>query len=472
MIRVRIAPSPTGFFHVGTARTALYNWLFAKRNKGEFILRIEDTDVERSTKEMVDVILESLKWLGLDWDEGPIFQSQRLDIYKKFADELLGKGFVYPCYCTSEELEERKREVEKKKGARGYDRRCISLSEKEKLRFEREGRPKALRFFVPEGKTSFHDEIHGQVEKENSEIEDFVILKSDGTPTYNLAVVVDDSEMGITHVIRGDDHIPNTPKQVMLYQALGIAPPKFVHLPLILGEDRAKFSKRHGCVAVTEYREQGYLRDALVNFLALLGWSPGDDREIMNRGELISAFSLRRVIRGGAVFDTKKLLWMNGEYINRLDSDELLEKTNPFLTKKGLLDKDSIQQKKSFVTNALNLMKSRVKVLSDFPILGDYFFTENYSIDDEGVSKYIDKSAIQRLLLVKEKFAKLSSFTKEETELVVRESAAELDIKAALLIHPLRVVVTGKLVGPGLFEILEVLGKERVVSRIERFVAP
>jgi len=472
MVRVRIAPSPTGFFHVGTARTALYNWLFARRNRGTFILRIEDTDVERSTEKMVDVIIESLQWLGLDWDEGPILQSERLNLYRKHAEKLVEKGAAYPCYCTDDELKARRREVAKKKGVRGYDRKCWSLSEEEKLKFESEGRPRALRFFVPEGKTSFYDEIHGEIERENSEIEDFVILKSDGRPTYNLAVVVDDSEMGITHVIRGDDHIPNTPKQVMLYRALDITPPKFVHLPLILGEDRAKFSKRHGCVAVTEYKEQGYLRDALVNFLALLGWSPGDDREIMTRDELISAFSLDRVIKGGAVFDMKKLVWINGEYISRLDSRTLLEKVRPFLLRQHVVDEDSLTKQESYFIRALDCMKSRVKVLSDFPKLGDYFFTEDYAIDEEGVSKYVDKSAIQRLSLVKEKFVTLSSFTKEATERVVRESAAELDIKAALLIHPIRVVVTGKLVGPGLFEILEVLGKERVVNRIDRFLAP
>lgn len=467
MVRVRIAPAPTGFFHVGTARTALYNWLFARKNHGKFILRIEDTDVKRSTSEMVDVIIESLKWLGLDWDEGPIFQSERLAIYRKYAEELLDKGLVYPCYCTREELQARSRE-----GTWGYDRRCLSLTEEEKLKFEREGRPKAFRFCVPEGKTSFFDEIHGWIEKDNSDIEDFVILKSDGTPTYNLACVVDDAQLGITHVIRGDDHIPNTPKQIMLYEALGLKPPKFAHLPLILGEDRSKFSKRHGCVAVTEYREQGYLSDALVNFLALLGWSPGDDREIMSREELISAFSLQRVIKRGAIFDTKKLLWMNGEYINRLDSETLLKEVSVFLIKEHLLDRESLERKRSWVMSVLNLLKSRAKLLSDFPRMGDYFFTEEYSVDEEGMSKYIDKSTIQRLLLVKEKLVRLASFTKEDTEKAVRELAAELDIKAAMLIHPIRVAVTGKQAGPGLFEILEVLGKNRVVSRIERFVAP
>ncbi len=473
MVRVRIAPSPTGFFHVGTARTALYNWLFARRNNGKFILRIEDTDVKRSTKAMVDVITESLKWLGLDWDEGPIFQSERTSIYQKYVEELLKKGLVYPCYCTSEELISRKEAAEReKKSARGYDRRCFSLTEEEKLRFEKEGRPKALRFFVKEGRTLFHDEIHGRIEKDNSEIEDFVVLKSDGSPTYNLAVVVDDAEMEITHVIRGNDHISNTPKQVMLYEAFGMNPPKFAHLPLILGEDKAKFSKRHGCIAVTDYKKQGYMPDTLVNFLALLGWSPGDDREIMTREELISAFSLGRVMKGGAVFDIRKLQWMNGEYIDRLNSETLFKEASPFLLEEQLFDRDSLEENKPFIMDVLDLMKSRMKVLADFAVLGDYFFTENYSIDSEGVSKCIDKPAIQRLLSLKERFAELDAFTKESTELVVRELAAELDVKAALLIHPTRVALTGKRVGPGLFEILEVLGKDKVVNRIDKFVAP
>ena len=472
MVRVRIAPSPTGLFHVGTARTALYNWLFARRNKGTFVLRIEDTDVKRSTKKMVDVILESLKWLGLDWDEGPIYQSERLHLYREYAEKLVTRGAAYPCYCTDEELKARRKEIAKKKGVRGYDRKCWGLREEEKLKFEEEGRPKALRFFVPQGKTGWSDEIHGKIEKENSEIDDFVILKSDGRPTYNLAVVVDDAEMGMTHVIRGDDHIANTPKQLMVYKALGITPPKFAHLPLILGEDRSKFSKRHGSVAVTDYKEQGYMPDALVNFLALLGWSPGDDRELMTREELISAFSLERVIKRGAIFDMKKLLWLNGEYIARLSPEELLEEASPWLLKEGLVDEESLWEQRTYIMSALELMKSRIKVLRDFARLGDYFFTKNFSIEEEAMTQCVDKEAIQRLSLVKEKLAGLSSFTKEETERVVRELAAELGIKAALLIHPIRLSVTGKKAGPGLFEILEVLGQERVVTRIGRFVAP
>ena len=281
-IRVRIAPSPTGYLHVGTAHTALYNWLFARKNGGKFILRIEDTDVERSTKEMVDVILDSLKWLGIDWDEGPYYQSERFNLYKEAAKKLEKEGFLYRCYCTKEEIEERKQKVIESGKAWKYDRHCLNLTEEQKAAYEREGRPYALRFKVPEGMTAFNDGLHGEIRRDNKEIEDFVVVRSNGYPTYNFAVVVDDSSMGITHVMRGEDHISNTPKQILLYKALNLKVPEFIHLPLILAEDKSKLSKRKGTVAVTDYRDMGYLPDAFVNFLALLGWSPSTEKEIFS----------------------------------------------------------------------------------------------------------------------------------------------------------------------------------------------
>lgn len=469
MVRVRIAPSPTGYLHVGTARTALYNWLFAKKNGGKFILRIEDTDIARSTKEMTDEIIKSLKWLGLTWDEGPYFQSKRLSIYQKYADILLKENKAYYCYCTSEEIAERKKKVMSEKKAWKNARRCLYLSEKEKENFEKENRPKAVRFLVPEGVTEFIDEIHGSIKKDNKDLEDFVLMKSDNTPSYNFAVVIDDMDMHITHVIRGDDHIANTPKQILLYKSLGFQPPKFVHLPLLLAEDKSKLSKRHDAVAVTDYREQGYLKEAFVNFLSLLGWSPGDGREIMSVEELISAFSLNRIIKRGAVFDTKKLMWMNGEYITKMDGEALFKNAVPFLKRDKLLDEKTIEEKREWIINVLLLLKGRVKLLSDFSKLGDYFFTDDFKYDEEGLKKYIDKDRLNKLLSVKERLDRLELFSKEEIEKTVRKFAAESGVKAAFLIHPLRMVVTGNQAGPGLFEVLETLGKEKVVNRIDKF---
>jgi len=329
-VRVRIAPSPTGYLHVGTAHTALFNWLFARHNKGTFILRIEDTDLARSTKEYEENIIEGLKWLGLYWDEGPYYQTQRLDLYRKYADELLKKGLAYYCYCTPEELEERRKEALAQKKPPRYDRKCLYLSDEERARYEREGRKPAIRLLVPEGKTVFNDIIRGEIEFNNEDIGDFVIMKSDGIPTYNFAVVIDDYTMGITHVIRGEDHISNTPKQLFIYNAFGWTPPEFAHLPLLLGPDRSKLSKRHGVTSVTEYKKMGYLPQALVNYLALLGWTPEENREIYTVEELIELFDLRRVTKNPGIFDVTKLEWINTQHIRRLSLEELADLTYPF----------------------------------------------------------------------------------------------------------------------------------------------
>lgn len=469
-VRVRIAPSPTGFLHVGTARAALYNWLFARKNIGKFILRIEDTDIARSSKEMTTSIIDGLSWLGLDWDEGPIFQSERLEIYRRYADKLLSEGKAYYCYCSPEELAERREKARLEKTDWKYDRRCLGLSEEIKRRYDEEKRPRALRFFVPEGETSFDDIIHGLIKKDNEEIEDFVIMKSDGTPTYNFAVVVDDYEMEITHTIRGEDHIPNTPKQILLYKALNLTPPKFAHLPLILGEDRSKLSKRHGAVSVTQYRDNGFLPEALFNFLALLGWSPGGDREIMSKEEIIENFTLRRISKKGAVFDLEKLEWMNGVYINNLSNEELVNRLIPFLLEKGWIDKETINKKKEYLLRFVAVLKSRMRKLTDFIVYGSYFFEEVSVYEEKGVKKHFKGDTPDHLEALLRVLEKTEALSKEYLETIFRDLAEELGIKPAQLIHPVRLAVTGMTVGPGLFDILVILDKNIIINRLTRAI--
>jgi nondiscriminating glutamyl-tRNA synthetase len=469
-VRVRIAPSPTGFLHVGTARAALYNWLFAKKHKGTFILRVEDTDLKRSSKEMIESILEGLRWLGLDWDEGPFYQSERLKRYESYAQRLLSAGKAYYCYCTPEELAERREQAKRKKSDVKYDRRCLQLTEEEKRKNEEEGRAKALRFLVPEGETVFEDVVHGSVRKHNSDIEDFVIMKSDGTPTYNLAVVVDDHEMGISHIIRGDDHIPNTPKQVLLYEALDLPLPVFAHLPLILGEDKSKLSKRHGAVSVLQYRDEGFLEDALFNFLALLGWNPGDDVELMTREEITDRFSLDRINRTGAVFDIQKLEWMNGAYIGKMDNEALLARLLPFIEEETWFSKSLMVEKRAFMLTVIDALKPRMRRLTDFSKYGSYFFSSVEDYEEKGVKKHFGKETATYLEALKNGLEKTDDFGKENIEQIMRSLADVLDVKAAKLIHPTRLAVTGMTVGPGLFDILEILGKERVINRLTRAI--
>jgi len=465
-IRVRIAPSPTGYLHVGTAHTALYNWLFARKNGGKFILRIEDTDVERSTKEMVDVILDSLKWLGIDWDEGPYYQSERFNLYKEAAKKLEKEGFLYRCYCTKEEIEERKQKVIESGKAWKYDRHCLNLTEEQKAAYEREGRPYALRFKVPEGMTTFNDGLHGEIRRDNKEIEDFVVVRSNGYPTYNFAVVVDDSSMGITHVMRGEDHISNTPKQILLYKALNLKVPEFIHLPLILAEDKSKLSKRKGTVAVTDYRDMGYLPDAFVNFLALLGWSPSTDKEIFSREELINLFDIKHLSKRGAVFDHKKLLWINSEYIRSMDAEKLYDYVKPLWDKAGF---DYSVFSHEDLLRLIDLIKERARLLTDFVDSASYFFKDVEEYDEKGVNKhFLNEYAEDNLKLLYEKLSEIDSFEPDVTENVYRKIVEETGMKAGKLIHPTRLALTGKTIGPSLFHLMEFVGKERTLARIEK----
>ncbi|KPJ50387.1 MAG: glutamyl-tRNA synthetase [candidate division Zixibacteria bacterium DG_27] len=468
-IRVRIAPSPSGFLHVGTARTSVYNWLFARHHHGKFILRIEDTDLERSDPKMVEAILEGLRWLGLSWDEEPYYQSKRFEVYPSYAEKLLKRGKAYHCYCSPELLKQKREEAIKEKRPVKYDRHCLHLSDEEKKRLKGQAVLRATRLKVAPGETQFKDVVYGDLSYDNADIEDFIIMRSDGRPTYNFACVVDDYEMRISHVIRGNDHIPNTYKQLLLYEALGITPPQFAHLPLSLGIDRSKISKRDGAVAITDYRQMGFLPEAVVNFLALLGWSPGDDREVMSTSELIETFSLERVSQSNPVFDIEKLKWMNGEHIRSKGDNELVPAVAPFLIEASLTTKLGVEIRWEYMKKVVGLLKERCRLLTDFAALGRYFFTDKFDYNPDGAKKHFFSPDIDRhLATLAERYSSLQKFDLEAIESGLRNLAEELGISAAKLIHPTRLATTGMTKGPSLFEILEVLGQEEVVKRLRR----
>ena len=457
-VRVRFAPSPTGSLHIGGARTALFNWLFARKHGGEFRLRIEDTDLERSSEEMVQQILKSLQWLGLTWDGEVWYQSQRMEVYRQKAQELIDNRKVYQCFCerpAEEDAEERK------------PCSCYLLTEKEREQLLAAGKKPAIRFWVPDGSTVVEDVVYGSLEFDNSEIENFVVLRADGTPTYHLAVVVDDYEMGVTHVIRGDDHLPNTPKQILLYHAFGWELPTFAHVPLILGPDKKRLSKRHGATAVSEYFDSGILPEAMVNYLALLGWSPGDNREIFTVQELIEAFSLEGISRKSAVFDPVKLEWVNSEHIKRYPTDALIDKVVPYLVEAGLLRQEEVAEKRPYLRSVLELFKGRMKTLRDLAKYGRYFFRDPERYDANALKKYWRPETKEYLVRLKAELEKVENFSAEEIERALRGLAAQLGVPAAKLIHPERIVLTGFAVSPGLFEMMEVLGKETVLRRME-----
>lgn len=462
--RLRFAPSPTGYLHVGGARTALFNWLYAHKKNGTFILRIEDTDVQRSSDEMVQIILNSMKWLHLDWQEGPYFQSQRLELYREAALKLVESKKAYRCFCKPDELNARREAGMKASGAWKYEKICLALSEEVIGKKLADGESHAIRFIVPEGRTVFHDVVHGEISVDHGPIDDFVLLRSDGHPTYHLSVVVDDIAMKVSHVIRGDDHISNTPKQILLYHAFESNPPLFGHLPLILGPDKKRLSKRHGSVAVEEYRSQGILPEALVNFLALLGWNPGDERELFSLEELIKEFDLERVGSSNAVFDLKKLIWMNGKYMSSLGLDRILEAIQPFLPNQDW-NKDPEFPKR------VDLMRTRASTLVELAQLLDVFYNEEFAFDQKGVEKARKEAGLKALL---EEFnlvlQNLPDWQIETLESQLRNFTEQKGVKAAVLIHPIRLGVSGRTSGPGLFELLQSLGQESTVRRLHRFV--
>jgi glutamyl-tRNA synthetase len=476
VIRVRFAPSPTGYLHVGGARTALFNWLFARRHGGSFVLRIEDTDAERSSSEMVDGILEGLRWLGLDWDEGPVvggpygpyFQSRRFNLHRAMAEQLLARGAAYHCFCTHEELKTKREAAERAGGGWIYDRTCAALTPDEIAARERAGLPRAVRFRMPAAALNFDDIVHGPIAFDGAGIEDFIIVRSDGHPTYQLSVVSDDVEMKITHVIRGDDHISNTPKQIALYRALGAPMPSFAHVPLILGADKKRLSKRHGATSVTEYANRGYLPEAMVNFLSLLGWSPGKgDRELFSRSELAAVFDLEGISGGNAVFSVEKLDWFNQQHLALLPPRELVSRVQPFLEAEGLWEPEYLSSKREWVVQVLRLLTPRVKKVDEFPAVGRFFFTDALDYDRTAVEKHLLVAGMPgHLAAVDAAFAAIAAFDAAATEAALRDVAAVRQLKAATLIHAVRVALTGRTVSPGLFEVCELLGRERTKERL------
>jgi glutamyl-tRNA synthetase len=478
MVRVRFAPSPTGYLHVGGARTALFNWLFARRHGGVFILRVEDTDSERSSAEMVSGILDGLGWLGLDWDEGPgidgahapYFQSQRYDRHRAAAAALVTAGHAYYCYCAADRLRGERERAEARGEAWQYDRTCLHLSADRIAELEAAATPHAVRFKVPAGVTAFDDAVHGRIEFDGANIEDFVILRSDGHPIYHLSVVVDDIDMQITHVIRGDDHISNTPKHVLLFRALGTPPPVFAHVPLILGTDRKRLSKRHGATSVLEYESAGYVSDALVNFLALLGWSPGGDRELMTRQELIEGFALEGISGGNAVFDTAKLDWMNGQYIARMPIAQLAAAVVPLLVKEGLWQAGRPADEE--LLRLLELLRPRAKRLTDFIDQARPFLIDAVEYEADAITRHLSAPGLAGH--VEALIAALRGtlpFDASHVEAAVRRTAEQRDLKAGPIIHAARVGMTGRTASPGIFEVIALLGRDRAVARLERLVA-
>jgi glutamyl-tRNA synthetase len=474
-MRVRFAPSPTGYLHIGGARTALFNWLFARRQGGAFVLRIEDTDAQRSSWEMVTGIVEGLRWLGLDWDEGPdvggphepYFQSERLDRHRALAERLVADGRAYYCYCSPESLQVKREAAEAAGGGWKYDRSCRNLSSDQIAKLEAAGAARAIRFLVPDGETRFTDLVHGPIEFENANIEDFVILRSDRLPTYHLSVVADDIDMAITHVIRGDDHISNTPKHVLLYEALRSAVPAFAHVPLILGPDKKRLSKRHGATSVMEYQRAGFLPEAMVNFLALLGWSPGDDRELFTREELVQAFTLEAISGGNAVFNADKLEWINQQHIMRMTAEELAVRLEPLLCAENLWRDEFDGKSRAWLLQVVELFKPRLKRLATFPEDARPLLTDAVVFDEAAVKKHLDKPELMvPLQVLRDAFASTASFDKETLEATLRSVAEKTGTNAGSLIHATRVALTGRAVSPGLFQVVELLGRARTLSRL------
>ena len=476
--RVRFAPSPTGYLHVGGARTALFNWLYARRHGGVFVLRIEDTDVERSSADMVTGILDGLRWLGLDWDEGPetggphapYFQSGRLHRYREAAARLVDQGRAYYCFCSPDRLREEREKAEARGEAWQYDRACLALDPARVAELIASGAPRAVRFKVPEGRLAFDDAVHGPIEFDSANIEDFVIVRSDGHPTYHLSVVVDDVDMDITLIIRGDDHISNTPKHVLLFEALESPVPRVAHVPLILGADKKRLSKRHGATSVTEYRNQGYLPAAMVNFLALLGWSPGDDRELMSRAELIESFTLEGISGGNAVFNTEKLDWMNGQYIGRMTTAELALAVRPLLAASGLETQPVVTDEQAF-GRLLELLRPRARRLTDFVEQAHTLLHEPADYEPAAEKHLSVPGLADHLEALANALRTVEPFTESAAEAALRGVASERNVKAGALIHATRVAVTGRTASPGLFEVLVLLGRERTLARLARLNA-
>lgn len=460
-VRVRFAPSPTGFLHIGGVRTALFNWLFARQQQGVFVLRIEDTDQSRSTDESIQAIIEGMKWVGLDWDEGPFRQTERMDLYRSHAMQLLEKGQAYWCVCKADELEARRKAAEAKGLSPRYDGRCRSLG------ITNPSSEAALRFKAPqEGQTVVDDLIKGKIVFDNTVLDDLIILRSNGYPTYNFSVVVDDALMNITHVVRGDDHLTNTPRQVPIFQALGFPVPRFGHLPMILGSDKARLSKRHGATSIMAYKEMGYLSDAMVNYLVRLGWSHGD-QEIFTRQELIEKFSWDHVQKSAAVFNPEKLLWMNAEYIKTTPPSQIAGQLVPLLENAGL--KEEVRAvSNEWLGQLVVLVKERAKTLTDMVMWVTPYFGHTVAFDEESVKKFLTPAIAPILGKLLARFEAFPTFSKQEWEESFKQLVEEEGMKMGQLAQPVRVALTGRAASPGLFEVMEVLGRERTLFRLRK----
>ncbi len=456
VVRTRFAPSPTGFLHIGGARTALFNWLYARHNGGKFILRIEDTDQLRSTEESTTAILDAMKWLGLNWDEGPFFQTDSVELHREAAKKLLNEGKAYYCICTQEELEEKRKKALAEERKPKYDGTCRDKN------LDRTANS-VMRFKCPQaGATMVDDLVKGAIRFNNEELDDLVIERSDGYPTYNFAVVVDDAQMGITHVIRGDDHLNNTPRQILLYDALGYRIPEFAHVPMILGSDKSRLSKRHGATSVMAYKDMGYLPEALVNYLVRLGWSYGD-QEIFSMDELIDFFTLEAVGKSAAVFNPEKLLWLNQHYIKECPEERLAHEISPFLESLGLDTSD-----KGFVKNAASDLSARSKTLVEMADSGAFYFKDEIEYEETAAEKFLKMEFMGHLEAVIEKLPLLQDYTKEGIEGFLREIAEERDTKLKFIAQPMRVALAGKTVSPGIDQVMVTLGKDEVIRRIKR----
>ena len=463
MVRSRFAPSPTGNLHIGGARTALFNYLYSKHHKGAFVLRIEDTDIERSRDEYVNDILGGLSWLGLDWDEGPFYQKGRIDLYREYAEKLLKEGLAYKCYCSAEVLEEKRKAALKEGGKPHYDRTCRDLPADDPTR---EGKPYVIRFRTPlTGEVTFTDLIRGNITFKCEELDDLIILRTDNTPTYNFTVVIDDALMGITHIVRGDDHINNTPRQIVIYEALKFPAPQFAHVPLIHGKDKTRLSKRHGATSLLEYRNEGFLPEAVVNYLARLGWAHGD-QEIFSRQELIETFDLPAVGRSPSVFDMDKLTWLNSHYLKTLPEDEIANRLLPFLEKLGIKAEHDTRLARIVVN-----LRERAKTLKEMAQMSEYFFRDDYPVDDAARAKFLTPATNPILTDFAEALQSIPAMDNEESVKAALENLTKkYNLKPVAVIQPIRVALCGRTVSPGIFEVMAILGKETIERRLKKAI--
>lgn len=479
-VRVRFAPSPTGYLHIGGARTALFNWFFARKFHGQFVLRIEDTDAQRLQEDSVSQILTSMKWLGIDWDEGPetggscgpYFQSERLALYLQEAQRLLKAGKAYYCFCTAEELT-RAREIQHQTGqALRYNGKCRDIPLPRALERIAAGEQAVIRLRIPDdGQITVTDLIHGQVNFRLDQLDDLIIMKSSNVPAYNFACVVDDHAMAISHVIRAEEHLSNTPKQVLLYQALGYEAVQFAHLPMILAPDRSKLSKRHGATSVEEFREQGFLAPAIVNYLTFLGWSPGNDQELITPEATIEKFELSKVSKKAAIYDTKKLAWFNGHYLSSMSPDDVTREAMPFLLNKGLITKAQALELYDAIRNIIDVVRNRVKTLVELTEAVEYFFRDVTEYDEKGRRKYfLNPGTADLLRQGRDCLEQVECFDVQHTEDAYRQLIEKLALKSGDLIHPTRLALTGRMVSPGLFDVMSLLGKECCLTRMNRAV--